>query len=178
MKVYKLLLSFILISISTSAATSDSSSFFVCKSTFALCTTAKCTPVTGTKDTVNCRCIIKKSFSASGQPCQSIKNIKNSTQIYSRYYPVHGYKICTNNRPWAWCLDKPCTIDKNDKAMANCLCTQVKNMGKFVIVTDNDNKNSCDNGIISSATVKQITQITNFLKNQKSLKPFVINVSE
>jgi uncharacterized protein (DUF433 family) len=32
--------------------------------------------------------------------------------------------VCANSRPWAWCLDMPCTVDV-DPSKATCLCKQV-----------------------------------------------------
>jgi hypothetical protein len=45
-----------------------------------------------------------------------------------------------------------------------------------VIVTDAYTPKTCTTGIISSATVTQITQATDFLKNGAELKPFDIKV--
>ena len=45
-----------------------------------------------------------------------------------------------------------------------------------MIVTDDYTAKTCTTGIISSATVTQITQVTNFLKNSSELKPFDIKV--
>ena len=41
-------------------------------------------------------------------------------QIRSRYYPVHSYAVWSNDRPWAWCPDKPCIVDKNNPEAASC----------------------------------------------------------
>jgi hypothetical protein len=89
---------------------------------------------------------------------------------------VKSYAICDNDRPWAWCLDKPCIMDKDDPAKASCLCTTVKDQGPYVIVTDTYTDTTCTTGIISSATVKQDQQITDFLKTNKDLKPFDVKV--
>src|ERR1700678_2320504 len=88
--------------------------FTACKSTYALCTTALCTPVPGKKDVVSCRCNVKTGYSAGTQACQDIKKTSKGEIIYSRYYPIKSYAVCSNNRPWGWCLDSPCTIDKKD----------------------------------------------------------------
>ncbi|WP_157737121.1 hypothetical protein [Legionella lansingensis] len=39
-----------------------------------------------------------------------------------------------------------------------------------------NSKNTCTAGIISSATVKQAEEITDFLKSQKELQPYPIQV--
>jgi hypothetical protein len=149
-------------------------SFRVCQSTYALCTTAPCTPVEG--DTVSCACEVKTGYSAGQEECQDVKETAEGKQIRSRYYPVKSYAICDNDRPWAWCLDKPCIIDKDDLTKASCLCTTVKDQGPYVIVTDAYTDTTCTTGIISSATVKQDQQVTDFLKTNKDLKPFDVKV--
>lgn len=150
--------------------------FKLCQSTYALCTTAPCTPVGGEGETVSCACEVKTGYSAGQAGCQEVKETSGGKQIRSRYYPVTSYAVCSNDRPWAWCLDKPCIIDKDDPAKAACACTAVKDQGPYVIVTDTYTDNTCTTGIISSATVAQITQITDFLKGSSELKPFEIKV--
>jgi hypothetical protein len=51
----------------------DQPDFTLCKSTYALCTTAPCTPVAGQKDTVSCACDVKSGYSAGTEPCQGLK---------------------------------------------------------------------------------------------------------
>jgi hypothetical protein len=106
-----------------------------------------------------------------------VKDTPKGQQIRSRYYPVHSYAVCSNDRPWAWCLDKPCIVDKNNPEAASCTCDVVKNLGDYVIVTSNYTPNTCTTGVISSATVQQITQVTDYLKTKtKVLTPFNIQV--
>jgi len=157
------------------AAADDQPDFKLCKSIYALCTTAPCTPVAGTKDTVSCACDVKTGYSAGGEACQN-ETETSGGKLKSRYFPVKSYAICTNDRPWAWCLDKPCTVDKDDPTKASCACTSVKDQGPYVIVTDSYTDTTCSTGLISSATVTQITQITDFLKKSSELKPFDIKV--
>ena len=86
-------------------------SFVVCQSTYALCTTAKCIPVPGKTDTVSCACDVKSGYSAGQEACQSAKQTSEGEQVRSRYFPVKSHMVCSNNRPWAWCLDKVCLVD-------------------------------------------------------------------
>jgi hypothetical protein len=151
--------------------------FKVCKSTFALCTIAPCDPIPGNAKQVACRCTVDTGFSAGQQPCQSVKNTSDGQQIRSRYYPVHSYAVCSNDRPWAWCLDKPCLIDKNNPQAALCTCDLVKDLGDYVVVTSNYTGATCTTGVISSATVPQITQVTNYIRDKSNgLTPFKIQV--
>ena len=152
-----------------------SDDFILCKSKYALCTTAKCTPVPGKEGTVSCACDVKTGYSAGQQACQTAKET-NTGQLKSRYYPVKYYAVCSNSRQWAWCLDKPCTVDKDNPSKASCACTLVKDQGDYVIVTDSYNDSTCTTDVWSSATVQQISQITDFLKSKDQLKPFPIKV--
>ncbi len=150
--------------------------FKVCKSTFALCTMARCDPIPGQGKEVACHCTVNQGYSAGQQPCQDVKDTPEGQQIRSRYYPVHSYAICSNARAWAWCLDKPCIIDKNNPQAATCACDAVNNLGDYIIVTTKDTATTCTTGIISSATVQQSTQITDYLNKSKVLPPFPIEV--
>ncbi len=158
-----------------SVSAGDQAAFIICKSTYALCTTASCTPVAGTKDTVSCSCDVKNGYSVGSENCQD-SGQEGSRRIKSRYSPVKSYAVCSNDRAWAWCLDKPCTIDKDDPTKASCACRSVKDKGPYVIVTDSYTDKTCTTGIISSATVAQITQVTDFLKKSSTLKPSRIEV--
>lgn len=148
----------------------------VCESTFALCTIASCDPIPGSDKEVSCHCTVNKSYSVGAAACSGVEETPQGQQIRSRYYPVKSYAVCSNDRPWAWCLDKPCIIDKNNPEAAACKCDAVKNLGAYVIVTSNYTPTTCTTGIISSATVPQIDQATEALKTTKVLPPFPIQV--
>jgi hypothetical protein len=158
-------------------ASAQAQSFKLCKSTFALCTIAHCSPIPGNAKEVACHCTVNHSYSAGQQSCEGVKQTSAGAQIRSRYYPVKSYAVCSNDRTWAWCLDKPCTIDKNNPEAATCACDAVKNLGNYVIVTSAATPATCTTGVISSATVQQITEVTDFLKTKSNvLAPFPIKV--
>jgi hypothetical protein len=148
----------------------------VCESTFALCTIAPCDPIPGSDNQVSCHCTVNNGYSTGAEPCVGVKKTPAGLEIHSRYYPVHSYAICKNDRPWAWCLDKPCIIDKNNPNAATCTCDTVKDLGAYVIVTSNYTPNTCTTGVISSATVAQIDQATASLTKTKVFPPFPIQV--
>jgi hypothetical protein len=139
----------------------------VCESTFALCTVASCDPIPGNDKQVNCHCTVNKSYSAGAQDCSGVVETPKGQEIRSRYFPVKSYAACSNNRPWAWCLDKPCLIDKNNPEAASCTCDVVKDLGTYVIVTSEYTPATCTSGVISSATIPQIEQATESLKKAK-----------
>ena len=151
--------------------------FKVCRSEFALCTIAPCDPIPGNDKQVACHCTVNQGYSAGREPCQGVKETPDGQQIRSRYHPVKSYAVCSNDRPWAWCLDKPCIVDKNNPQAALCTCDAVKNLGDYIIVTSKYTSATCATGVISSATVQQSEQITDYLKNKtKALPPFPIQV--
>jgi hypothetical protein len=143
--------------------------FKVCKSKFALCTAAWCDPIPENDKQVSCHCTVNTGYSTGQEPCQTIKETPEGQQVRSRYSPVKSYAICSNDRPWAWCLDKACIIDKNNPEAAACACDTVRNLGEYVIVTSAYTPATCAIGIISSATVEQITEVTDYLKSKQTV---------
>jgi hypothetical protein len=159
------------------SVTSQAQDFKVCRSKFALCTVAHCDPIPGNEKQVSCQCTVNTAYSAGQEPCQGVKETPEGQEIRSRYSPVRSYALCSNDRPWAWCLDKPCIIDKNNPEAAACKCDSVKNLGDYVIVTSAYTPSTCTTGVISSATIAQISQVTDYLKTKtKVLTPFNIQV--
>lgn len=58
-----------------------------------------------------------------GTECEKPKTADDQTTVRSRYYPIPGYGSCSNEKPWAMCLDMPCVVDSNDKTKASCTCS-------------------------------------------------------
>lgn len=159
--------------VSTNALAQD---YKLCKGTYALCTVAHCDPIPGTDKQVSCHCTVHSGYSVGGQ-CQGPSDTPTGRQIISRYFPVKRYAICANDRPWAGCLDKPCIVDKNDPAAAACTCDVAKNVGNYTIAANTYTPDICTTGIISSATMEQVTGVTNFLKSHsKQLAPFQVQL--
>jgi hypothetical protein len=170
----KTLTALLLIAIAPAVAFAAGAKFKVCKSTYALCTTAPCTRLPKKRVAV-CHCEVQTGYSAGEKACEEEKN----DEIRSRYYPITSYARCDNSRPWAWCLDAPCTVDKADPAHAACRCPLVANKGPYVIVNADGkyDESSCTTGMYSSATVKALGQVTDFLKSHDTpLHPSPIKV--
>jgi hypothetical protein len=148
----------------------------ICKSTYALCTTAKCDPATAGSDTVACSCEVRTGYSVGSTPCEAVKQTSAGKQIMSRYFPIKSYARCTNNRPWASCYDKTCLVDAEDPSKATCTCSVKENEGDYVRVTNAYSAETCTIGLWSSATVSDLEKVTNFLKSRISLPPFPLNV--
>lgn len=161
-------LSVIFSSVSVANEIAETDRLQVCKGKYALCTTAQCEPIDGT-DAVLCSCDVKKGYSVGSKACESEGDAKSGALV-SRYYPVKSFVACQNDREWAYCLDAPCTVDKKTgKAM--CTCSTKKGSDLYVITTDKYTPESCTSGIISSATVNSIMEVTEFLKTSKDLPP-------
>lgn len=158
---------FALVSVTSNAATT--APFKVCNSTYALCTTAICKPAPGREGYVACDCVVQHGYSAGSKDCTGVIKTAKGEMITSRYYPVQAYIRCSNNQPWAFCLDSPCLVDPKDPNKATCICNQVKNKGDYVIVANESFANACTSSMYSSATVDDINQITEFLKGNPNL---------
>lgn len=154
----------------------NATNFTLCKSTYALCTTAMCKPVPGQKGNLLCGCSVRTGYSAGTQSCKSVQHVAAGDVIYSRYYPVKAYAVCSNSRPWAWCLDVPCLIDRNHPSRASCRCTAVNDENPYIVVTDKYTKSTCTTGIISSATLQGIKQIDDFIQSKHLLPAFTVKV--
>jgi hypothetical protein len=150
--------------------------FTVCEGIYALCTTAPCQPIAGKEDTVSCDCTVQTGYSVGLEPCKGEVSTAEGKQIVSRYYPIKSYASCSNDRPWANCLDSPCNVDDSDPSKAACACPVVKDQGPYVIVTETYDASTCTTGLWSSATVTDANTITDFLKTNEHLKPFDIKV--
>ena len=148
--------------------------FIVCKSTYALCTSAFCTAIPGNDQQVSCACTVETGYSAGLSPCQPITVTPEGTQIVSRYFPLRSYAVCSNSRPWANCVDSPCIVDPNGSSFATCTCDVLQDQGQYIIsnAVEQYNSNSCTTGIISSATLTAANQLTEFLKFNPHLHPF------
>ncbi|MGE5259300.1 MAG: hypothetical protein ACM3MH_00320 [Actinomycetota bacterium] len=157
------------------ATAAESPKFEVCDSTYALCTSARCTPISGEMNTVFCKCDVKTGLSIGKTSCHSKVESPEGTQIISRYYPLKTYAVCTNERRWASCFDMPCIIDKKDPSKTTCSCQLVSGEGPWLMITDSYNASICTTGLYSSASVEESKRTTDFLKTSK-LKPFEVKV--
>jgi hypothetical protein len=150
--------------------------YHICKSTYALCTTAKCAPATAGSDTVACSCEVRTGYSVGSAPCEAVKQTRAGSQVVARYFPIKSYARCTNNRPWADCYDKTCVVDAEDPSKATCTCSVKESEGDYVRVTSSYSAEMCTIGLWSSATVSDLEKVTSFLKSRTSLPLFPLNV--
>lgn len=143
--------------------------FMVCEDTYALCTFSQCGEEQkhpGKESTVACACTVRHDYSVGTECDKPRTNRTGQTIVRSRYHPIDGYARCTNDQPWAMCLDSPCVIDSNDPAKAtkaSCTCQVKRNQGDYLVT------NACTPGIISSATVLDLDKITDFMETQQQI---------
>jgi hypothetical protein len=154
------------------AGAAGAPAFVACRSTYALCTFAACKTVDelGSPMLFSCACNVRENeWSVGAKPCADpVKNAEGQTIVRSRYHPITRYARCTNSRAWAMCLDSPCVVDKADPTKANCMCSMVAGAGDYLV---DPATNACTQGAISSATVEDLDQITDFLESQPNLLP-------
>lgn len=144
---------------------------YICKSQYALCTTAKCSPIPGQAGLSLCFCKTETGYSVGEKPCKEAETTPEGyTAINSRYYPIGSYVSCSNARPWANCLDSPCIIDPSDPSKAVCTCPIVKDQGPYIIVSDTCNKSGCESGLTSSATVKSGDELDAYIRSSEHAK--------
>ena len=150
--------------------------FRLCEGTYALCTSAKCAPVAGKEGAVACTCEVRTGYSAGRGDCRDTTWTGSGDRIQSRYYPVRSLSVCSNDRAWASCLDKPCTVDKDNPFKATCLCATEKNKGPYIVVGDAYTPTTCTTGIVSSTTLADQKAITKYLGATGLLKPYTVKV--
>lgn len=152
-----------------------------CQSTFALCTLAQC-KATSDPSSWTCDCTVNFGYSAGQQGCKDPWTESGKQHVKSRYFPITSMLVCHNSAPWAWCLDKDCDIDPTSPAVARCHCSvrdPKYQQDPFIIVTSSPNPSACTPPpglLISSATVGNVSCITDFVKKQKVQFPFPITV--
>jgi len=153
--------------------------YTICSGTYALCTRAKCQPISsGDATKLSCRCTVRRGYSAGTKSCQDVpqRRPKAGEAIPSRYYPIKSTAVCSNSREWAFCLDSQCTVDPN-LSKATCTCTRMSTPNQpYVVVKGSYRPSTCTTDIWSSATVEDLLQITGFLQQSKRLKPFPITI--
>jgi hypothetical protein len=161
---------------------SSNAAFTVCAGTYALCTTATCTPTpgqdAGSNTELACGCKVMEGYSAGSKSCKEVPKVRPTPglKLASRYHPIRAMAVCANSRPWAWCLDMPCTVDA-DPSKATCLCKQVSTPKQaYIVVTDSYRESTCTTDIWSSAAIEDVLQITGFLQDSDKLKPDPITI--
>ncbi len=162
----------------TSPTVAQPPSFTVCSGTYALCTTAQCSPVSDNDSLLSCGCTVEEGFSAGAKSCDEVPEGPPTAgeTIPSRYYPIQNMAVCANSRKWAYCLDKKCTVDVG-LSTATCTCDSMSTPTQaYVVVTESYGAATCTTDTWSSATVNDVLQVTAFLEGSRQLPPSPITI--
>jgi hypothetical protein len=169
MKTLWIAASLVLISLTGFAETGSSSKTYICSQPYALCTTAPCIPVPGSKDQSICSCVVKDGPSLGQTPCENRKpliNEKGQHVLTSNFSfenaATNKILTCTGNLPWTDCLDKPCIIDPQNSNQATCMC-DIKYTSSFITFGGQCNTASCSTTLYSGATTDMLDQGTKAL---------------
>jgi hypothetical protein len=161
---------FILINFNCFAGNENhASQSYVCRQSYALCTTAPCKPVPGSKDQSICSCVVENGPSLGQLSCARRKPILNNkgqhllTSNFS-FINAETNKImtCTGNHAWTDCLDKPCIIDSQNSNQAICIC-DIKYSKNFITFGGQCQTDSCNTTLYSGATTDMLNQGTQAL---------------
>lgn len=156
----------------------NASQTYICRQPFALCTTAPCTPVPGSKDQSVCSCIVQDGPSMGKVACEKRKpsvNDKGQHLLTSNFSFVNAktnrIMVCTGNHAWTDCLDKPCIIDPQNSNQASCMC-DIKISNSFITFGGQCQTASCTTTLYSGATTDMldlsIQTFVNYLHLSKS----------
>ena len=101
----------------------------------------------------------------------NVQDTGEAQAVFSRYYPITSYMPCSNDRPWANCLDSPCLINKGDPSKATCICTETKNQGTYLFYSSSGKytPTSCNTGLYSWQQLTVQTKSPNTYKHTTRL---------
>jgi hypothetical protein len=153
----------------------------VCYGKYALCSSAKCVPVPGSKGKSVCNCIVEDGASLGNLSCEERKprvEKYGAKLIYSsfsfRNKPWQMLK-CPSGKAWTFCLDMPCFVSPHDPKKAICTC-DVKTTGEFYTEGGACNPDECSNHLWSAATSDALTTGTSALLKAIGLKKSPIQI--
>jgi hypothetical protein len=169
MKIILWMVSLFLVSSACFVETSASSSYAVCNQPYALCTTAPCRPIPGTKNQSVCSCVVQNGPSLGQLACDKRKPSSNSqgqqllTSTYSfENSATNKVMTCKGNHRWTNCLDKPCVIKPHNSNQATCTCDIVQTES-FLTFGGQCDTSTCGTTLYSGATSEMNLQGTQAL---------------
>lgn len=138
------------------------SSYHVCKQPYALCTTAPCKPVPGSKTQSICSCIVQDGPSLGQSSCNERKPVQASngkillkSNFSFQNAATNKVMTCGGEYPWTDCLDKPCIIDPQNSNQAICMC-DIKYSSSFITFGGQCQTASCGTTLYSGATTQML----------------------
>ena len=131
----------------------------VCDQQYALCTSAPCVPDPRNPEYSICSCVVENGDSVGYKTCKQrapkkgVFKVEQITSTFSfKQFETKKSMNCPQGKPWANCLDAPCTVDPLDLTKAICSCKLNRAHAFFTFGGDCD-VNTCATGFWSGATV-------------------------
>uniref|UniRef100_A0A6C0K3Z6 Uncharacterized protein n=1 Tax=viral metagenome TaxID=1070528 RepID=A0A6C0K3Z6_9ZZZZ len=121
----------------------------ICKSRYALCTSAPCKTIKNKPGKTSCKCTVENGYNFATKSCSRLKAHKTKTgtrRIYSTFSinELNDGKIiteCPKKYEWSDCLNHKCVVDPKNSKKAICECTLRKsNKDWFTMGANNHNK--------------------------------------
>jgi hypothetical protein len=126
--------------------------FSMCKSRYALCTSAPCRKIKNKPGKTTCKCSVQNGYNFATKSCNKLKAHKTKSgtrRIYSTFsineMKKDGKRIteCPNKYEWSNCLNHKCIIDPKNSKKAICECSLVKSNKNWFTMGANNNKKFC-----------------------------------
>jgi hypothetical protein len=139
------------------------SQFYLCRHSYALCTSALCVPQPGNPEKAICFCDVEEGASMATVPCKNLSPTVDSHGVRTIYstFSLKQFKNkkamrCPEGKPWTWCLNKICTVDPTNSSKAICLCDVMMSDEWVTFGGDCDTK-TCETSYWSGAHLKDLS---------------------
>jgi hypothetical protein len=157
---------------------SPSSDMYLCKQTYALCTSAQCVPLPGNPSQAICFCDVEEGSSMSTIPCDQLTpstDVQGIHTVYStfslkQYFRGKKGMKCPAGSPWTWCLNKKCTVDPMNPHFAICTCDVMRSNEEWMTLGGECQTSTCENGYWSGATLSDDEKGSDFMVKMQKLK--------
>jgi hypothetical protein len=133
---------------------------WLCRQSYALCTTAACRPSPDDATLALCRCFVEDGYSIGFTSCgerkpsgKTVVSTFSTQNVTSRFHTM----ICPAQYRWANCLDVPCQVDPGNPDEALCRCPIVET-GPSLTFGGACDTSTCSAVIWSAATPPGVTQ--------------------
>lgn len=154
-----------------------SSTNYLCKHQYALCTSALCVPQPGDPTKAICFCDVEEGANMSTVPCEKLKPSTDANGIRTLYSTfsleqfLDGKKgmKCPSGTPWTWCLNKRCTVDPSNSEKALCIC-DVLRTSEWMTLGGSCDTSTCKTGYWSGAALSDFNEGVEFLTKALDIK--------
>jgi len=151
----------------------------ICKSRYALCTSAPCKTIKSKPGKTSCKCTVENGYNFATKSCNRLKAHKTNNgtrRIYSTFSinEIHdGKRIteCPKKYEWSDCLNHKCVVDPKNPKKAICECTLRKSNKNWFTMGANNNKNFCGKSKWSGAHKADFYNTRRFWNSYFAKKP-------